>query len=1038
MRLFHRHLPTPREPIAGFASLHLGPTLLITIALLPTTTLVEQLSAATLQVPAAHPTVGAAVIAAASGDTVLVAPGVHTGGAWINGKSLTIASWYVVTGDTALIAQTVLHSVAPGACGGAVGCTGNAVLEFGDNANGSAIVGLTLTNGENGIASGSTVDVTHCRLIANGDGVDYVPGSGGTIRNSLFANNSDDGIDLNGRMNITIADNIIRDNLDDGIEYRMYTYNGVTREVNILRNRITGNGEDGVQLIDYPVISNYIIRIEHNHFEANFNGAGSSAAIGCMPDGVTIESLVGAPVAERIYVINNTFIGEMNGVVGGANLIALNNIFTDTQGTALRRVGGNSIASYNLFWSNGTNYIESIIDPLHQLLASPRLDSIGQLTPPSPAIDAGAAFYQWRGQMVLNLPPTSYEGDAPDMGAFETAANTAPLVSAGPDLTVTLTLDVIEVVRSDILGPQAGPYPRADVVLHGTVVDDGLPYPPRPGTMWGVVSGPGSVAFDNPLLVDAHATLSVPGTYVLQLTANDGLLSSSDLVEIAVQWPPNMPPVVDAGPQSTVTLPGEAALDGTVIDDGLPIPPGTVTVNWAKGSGPGTVTLQDATLAQTRAAFSAPGIYVLRLTGDDGELSTTDSVVIVVLPVPNAPPVVDAGANQTIMIPSYAILDGTVTDDGLPAPPGTVTTNWTMVNGPGRVMFQNANLTDTRATFTTAGTYVLRLTANDGALNASDQVQVTVQPPPPAVERRVSAGSDDAEEGENGKIVRNAFDLDLVYDSGSQTVGLRFTDVAVPAGATIIRAYVQFEADGTDSEVTNLILKGQAADNPATFAIANNSVSSRPLTAASAIWSPPAWTVVGEAGPSQRTSELKTVIQEIVDRPGWGSGNAIAIIITGSGTGKRTASTQEMDPTGAALLHVEYGGLAPQMSAGSSEGAMGAESSSVVGSGPGSASKPVSTFDPAAATGPLEFALHGVSPQPSRGALRVEFTLADDGPAVLELVDIAGRRVAARALGTMGAGRYAVDLREHLPAGVYLVRLTQGLRAAVRKAVVLE
>jgi hypothetical protein len=68
----------------------------------------------------------------------------------------------------------------------------------------------------------------------------------------------------------------------------------------------------------------------------------------------------------------------------------------------------------------------------------------------------------------------------------------------------------------------------------------------------------------------------------------------------------------------------------------------------------------------------------------------------------------------------------------------------------------------------------------------------------------------------------------------------------------------------------------------------------------------------------------------------------------------------------------------------------------------------------------------------------VEFTLADDGPAALELVDVGGRRVIARNLGAPGAGRHAVELRESLPMGVYLVRLTHAGRALVKKTVVLR
>ena len=55
------------------------------------------------------------------------------------------------------------------------------------------------------------------------------------------------------------------------------------------------------------------------------------------------------------------------------------------------------------------------------------------------------------------------------------------------------------------------------------------------------------------------------------------------------------------------------------------------------------------------------------------------------------------------------------------------------MSGPGTVSFGNPSAIDTTASFTTTGTYVLRLTANDGALSAGDDVTVTVNPAPQAV-----------------------------------------------------------------------------------------------------------------------------------------------------------------------------------------------------------------------------------------------------------------------------------------------------------------
>ena len=66
------------------------------------------------------------------------------------------------------------------------------------------------------------------------------------------------------------------------------------------------------------------------------------------------------------------------------------------------------------------------------------------------------------------------------------------------------------------------------------------------------------------------------------------------------------------------------------------------------------------------------------------------------------------------------------------------------------------------------------------------------------------------------------------------------------------------------------------------------------------------------------------------------------------------------------------------------------------------------------------------------------FSLASGAPATLELFDIAGRRVLSRAVGALGAGDHVVGLGgdRHLPAGVYLLRLSQGTRSVSRRALV--
>ncbi|MEJ2259762.1 MAG: Ig-like domain-containing protein, partial [Nitrosopumilaceae archaeon] len=98
-----------------------------------------------------------------------------------------------------------------------------------------------------------------------------------------------------------------------------------------------------------------------------------------------------------------------------------------------------------------------------------------------------------------------------------------------------------------------------------------------------------------------------------------------------------------------------------------------------------------------------------------------------------------------------------------------------------------------------------------------------------------------------------------------QTVGLRFTNLNVPQGATITSAYIQFETDETDSIETSLILKAQDADDTSTFTSATNDITNRPTTTASVSWnSVIAWNTVNE---KHSTPDISPLVQEVVDRP---------------------------------------------------------------------------------------------------------------------------------------------------------------------------
>jgi hypothetical protein len=92
----------------------------------------------------------------------------------------------------------------------------------------------------------------------------------------------------------------------------------------------------------------------------------------------------------------------------------------------------------------------------------------------------------------------------------------------------------------------------------------------------------------------------------------------------------------------------------------------------------------------------------------------------------NHAPTASAGDDLTVKLPAPAALSGNFTDDGLPNPPGTPKFAWSKVSGPGVVTFASTNQLATTAGFGAPGRYVLRLTVNDGAFSASDDVAVNV------------------------------------------------------------------------------------------------------------------------------------------------------------------------------------------------------------------------------------------------------------------------------------------------------------------------
>ncbi|WOH36267.1 DUF4955 domain-containing protein [Thalassotalea fonticola] len=120
------------------------------------------------------------------------------------------------------------------------------------------------------------------------------------------------------------------------------------------------------------------------------------------------------------------------------------------------------------------------------------------------------------------------------------------------------------------------------------------------------------------------------------------------------EQPTNVAPIAYAGTLQSIVLPSDKVnLSGACNDDDLPSTDAK-TCTW---SGPEGVTFADVNSAETIASFAAAGTYVLTLTANDGELTTTDKVTIMVnAEVPNEDKASSGGGSMGYMLFTLILL----------------------------------------------------------------------------------------------------------------------------------------------------------------------------------------------------------------------------------------------------------------------------------------------------------------------------------------------------------------------------------------------
>ena len=172
--------------------------------------------------------------------------------------------------------------------------------------------------------------------------------------------------------------------------------------------------------------------------------------------------------------------------------------------------------------------------------------------------------------------------------------------------------------------------------------------------------------------------------------------------------------------------------------------------------------------------------------------------------------------------------------------------------------------------------------------------------------KRVVAGGDDGYAYDSGTFNSNlAYFVIGHFDDASQQAFCRFTNVTIPKGATIVSAKVSLQAYSDYSATTcNVTVACEAADNPAA-PTTKADLYGRSRTTGTAWSSISSWT----NNSVYDTPDIAADVQEVVDRAGWASGQAMQVFFddnSSSAAAFRAGDSYDGSSTTCALLTVEY------------------------------------------------------------------------------------------------------------------------------------
>jgi PKD domain len=262
-----------------------------------------------------------------------------------------------------------------------------------------------------------------------------------------------------------------------------------------------------------------------------------------------------------------------------------------------------------------------------------------------------------------------------------------PVANAGPDQTVFVTQTV-----------------QLDGSRSSDVDGDLLTF------RWTLTTHPpeSQATLSNPTLLNPTFVVDEPGTYVVQLIVNDGILDSLPAT-VSIDTV-NTCPRAEAGPNQTPQVGQTVQLNGSGSSD---VDGDPLTFRWVFTTRPADnqATLSNPTLVNPTFVVDEPGLYVVQLIVNDGICDSLPATVSI--DTVNTCPRADAGPNQTPQVGQTVQLNGSgsIDVDGDP-----LIFRWAFTTRPADSQATLSNPTLVNPTFVADehGPYVAQLIVNDG------------------------------------------------------------------------------------------------------------------------------------------------------------------------------------------------------------------------------------------------------------------------------------------------------------------------------------